>query len=102
MALARPGRLGQLHVRVRFEVVSALERLREAHHLLEISDQRRLPPARDRVVGARAAFESGQMTFLEFVEAQRSLLAASRRGFRVRADLSVRRAHSLARWERSR
>jgi outer membrane protein TolC len=89
-------RLGQLQDRVRFEVVSALERLREAHHLLEISDQRRLPPARDRVVGARAAFESGQMTFLEFVEAQRSLLAAEQESFEVWADLSVRRA-ALAR-----
>ena len=82
----------QLEDRVRFEVVSAVERLREAHHLLGISQQRRLPPARDRVVGARAAFASGQMTFLEFVDAERSLLAAEQEDFEVRASLSVRRA----------
>ena len=79
-------RVRQLEDRVRFEVVSAVERLREAHHLLEISQQRRLPPARDRVVGARAAFASGQMTFLEFVDAERSLLAAEQAEFEVRAE----------------
>jgi outer membrane protein TolC len=89
-------RVQQLEDRVRFEVVTAVERLREADHLLEISQQRRLPPARDRVVGARAAFASGQMTFLEFVDAERSLLAAEQAEFEVRADLSVRRA-ALAR-----
>jgi outer membrane protein TolC len=86
----------QLEDRIRFEVVSAVEQLREAEHLLEISQQRRLPPARDRVVGARAAFASGQITFLEFVDAERSLLAAEQEDFEVRAGLSVRHA-ALAR-----
>jgi outer membrane protein TolC len=89
-------RLHALEDRVRFEVTSAIERLRESQHLLEISQQRRLPPARDRVVGARAAFASGQITFLEFVDAQRSLLAAEQAEFEVRADVSVRRT-ALAR-----
>ncbi len=89
-------RVRQLEDRIRFEVVSAVERLREAQHLLEISQQRRLPPARNRVVGARAAFASGQVTFLEFVDAERSLLAAEQEDFEVRASLSVRRA-ALAR-----
>ena len=89
-------RLRALEDRIRFEVTSAIERLRESQNLLEISQQRRLPPARDRVVGARAAFASGQITFLEFVDAQRSLLAAEQAEFEVRADVSVRRA-ALAR-----
>ena len=83
-------RLRALEDRIRFEVVSAVERLRESQHLLEISQHRRLPPARDRVVGARAAFASGQTTFLEFVDAERSLLAAEQAEFEVRADLSLR------------
>jgi outer membrane protein TolC len=82
--------------RVRFEVTSALERLRESQHLLEISQGQRLPPARDRVAGAQAAFTSGQITFLEFVDAERSLLAAEQEEFEVRANLSVRRS-ALAR-----
>jgi outer membrane protein TolC len=81
-----------LEDRVRFEVISAVERLRESQHLLEISQQRRLPPARDRVVGARAAFASGRISFLEFIDAERSLLAAEQAEFEVRADVSVRRA----------
>jgi outer membrane protein TolC len=89
-------RLRALEDRIRFEVTSAVERLRESQHLLEIAQQRRLPPARDRVVGARAAFASGQITFLEFVDAERSLLAAEQAEFEVRADVSVRRA-ALAR-----
>jgi outer membrane protein TolC len=89
-------RLRALEDRIRFEVTSAVERLRESQHLLEISQQRRLPPARDRVVGARAAFASGQITFLEFVDAQRSLLAAQQAEFEARADISVRRT-ALAR-----
>jgi len=89
-------RVRALEDRIRFEVTSAVERLRESQHLLEISQQRRLPPARDRVVGARAAFVSGQMTFLEFVDAERSLLAAEQAEFEVRAGVSVRRA-ALAR-----
>jgi outer membrane protein TolC len=82
--------------RVRFEVTSALERLRESQHLLEISQGQRLPPARDRVAGAQAAFTSGQITFLEFIDAERSLLAAEQEEFEVRANLSVRRS-ALAR-----
>jgi outer membrane protein TolC len=48
------------------------------------------------VVGARAAFASGRIAFLEFIDAERSLLAAEQAEFEVRADVSVRRA-ALAR-----
>jgi outer membrane protein, heavy metal efflux system len=84
--------LRRLEDRVRLEVASAVERLCESQHQLEISQQRRLPPARDRVIGARAGFASGRATFLEFVDAERSLLAAEQSDYEVRADLSVRHA----------
>ena len=85
-------RTRQSEDRIRFEVVSAVERLREALHLLEISRLRRLPPARDRVASVRAAFATGQADFLEFVDAERALLAAEQEGLEVRASLWVRRA----------
>ncbi len=85
-------RVRLLEDRVRFEVSSSIERLHESRHLLEILERRRLPPARDRVVGAQAGFASGQATFLEFVDAERALLAAEQQEFEVRASLSIRRA----------
>jgi outer membrane protein, heavy metal efflux system len=92
MLAREQSRTRALEDRVRFEVTSAVERMRESQHLLEISRSRRLPPARDRVVGARAAFASGQITFLEFVDAERSLLAAEQAEFEGIAEFSVRRA----------
>lgn len=78
--------------RIRFEVASAAERLREAQQLLEISERRRIPPARDRVVSARAAFTAGRGSFLEFVDAERALLAAELEELAVHASLASRRA----------
>ncbi len=78
--------------RIRFEVASAAERLREAQQLLEISQRRRIPPARDRVVSARAAFAAGRGSFLEFVDAERALLAAELEELAVHASLASRRA----------
>jgi outer membrane protein, heavy metal efflux system len=92
MLAREQSRTRALEDRVRFEVTSAIERLRESQHLLDISREQRLPPARDRVVGGRAAFSSGQITFLEFVDAERSLLAAEQAEFEGIAGLSVRRA----------
>jgi len=85
-------RLQQREDRIRVDVATAVERLRESQSLLEISRQRRVPPARDRVESARAAFASGQARFVEFVDAQRGLLAAEQEEFEVRAALSTRRA----------
>lgn len=85
-------RLRQLEDRVRFEVASALERVRESQHLLHISRERLLPAARDRVAGARAAFASGTTTFLELVDAERALRSAEQAAFEARANLSVRSA----------
>ena len=85
-------RLRRLEDRVRLQVASAVERLREWQHLLHISQTRLLPVARDRVVGARAAFASGEASFLELVDAERALRTAEQATFEARAALSVRNA----------
>ncbi len=85
-------RLRQLEDRVRLEVTSAIERLRESQHLLHISQERLVPAARDRVAGARAAFASGKSTFLELVDAERALRSAEQAEFEARASLAVRGA----------
>lgn len=85
-------RATQLEDRVRFEVSSAVERIREAQHLLEITQQRRLPIARSRVAGAQASFATGQGSFLELVDAERALRDAELAAFEARANISVRQA----------
>lgn len=81
-----------LEDRVRFEVVVAIERLREAQHLLELSRERLLPAARDRAASARSAFQSGQAGFPELVSAERALRSAEFGEHEALANLSRRRA----------
>ena len=110
MLAREQSRARALEDRIRFEVVSAVERLRESEHLLEISQQRRLPPARDRVVGSRAAFASGQIDVPRVrgrgagapggragrVRGARGSLGAARRaGARARGDPRVRRSAAV-------
>ena len=91
LARGRSRSLG-LEDRVRFEVTAAVERLREARHLLELSRDRLLPAARGRKVSARAGFTTGQVGFLELVEAERALRAAE---FGVHeAEASLWRRHA--------
>ena len=61
---------------VRLAVTTGVDRLREAHHLVELARDRMLPVARDRLVASRAAFESGQGSFLELIDAERGLRSA--------------------------
>lgn len=77
---------------VRLELAVAIERVREAQHLLEISQQLRLPPARDRLAGAQAAFASGQATLLELLDAERALREAELADHQARAAISIRLA----------
>ena len=58
---------------VRLEVRTAVVRLHEAWHGLEIARDRVLPAARDRLAAARAAFESGDRPFSELLDAERRL-----------------------------
>jgi outer membrane protein TolC len=61
---------------VRLAVASGADRLREAHHLVELSRDRMLPVARDRLLASRAAFETGDGSFLELIDAERRLRTA--------------------------
>jgi len=61
---------------VRLAVASGVDRLREAHHLVELARDRMLPVARDRLAASRADFESGQGSFLELIDAERGLRSA--------------------------
>ncbi len=61
---------------VRFDVARAIDRLREAHHLLELTSDRMLPVSRDRLVASRAAFEAGRGSFLELIDAERGVRSA--------------------------
>jgi outer membrane protein, heavy metal efflux system len=85
-------RLRQLEDRVRLQVVTAVARIRESQRVLELSENRLLPAARERLGGARGAFAGGQASFLELVEADRALRSAEQAAFDARADLSVRNA----------
>jgi outer membrane protein, heavy metal efflux system len=82
----------QLEDQVRLQVVSALERLREAAHLREISNERLIPTARARAVAARAAFVAGRTTFLELIDAERAVRAAEEAELAARAALASRGA----------
>jgi outer membrane protein TolC len=82
----------RLEDRVRYEVTSAFERLREAQHLLELTADSLLPSASARVASARAAFETGQADFADLVDAERALRAAELGEHEARAGLSRRHA----------
>ena len=91
--LTREQRLRQrLEDRVRYEVTSTLERLREVQHLLDLTLESLLPTASERVASARAAFETGQVGFGDLVDAERALRAAELGEHEARASLSARHA----------
>lgn len=56
---------------VRLDVVTAAERLREAHHLHALARERLVPAARDRAIAARATYETGQESFATWIDAER-------------------------------
>ncbi|HSL81217.1 MAG TPA: TolC family protein [Thermoanaerobaculia bacterium] len=57
---------------VRAEARIAWSRLREAHHVLTLYESRLVPAARDQVRAALAGFETGQVSFLALIEAERN------------------------------
>jgi cobalt-zinc-cadmium efflux system outer membrane protein len=57
-------------------VATAAERVREQQHLEELLREQTLPTARDRVVAARAAYDTGQTTFITVIDAFRARLQA--------------------------
>jgi outer membrane protein TolC len=81
---------------VRFSVANALERRREARHILHVQETELIPAARDFVEAARIGFETGGGSFQTLIEAERGLRTAELDYETARADLS-RRATELSR-----
>lgn len=81
---------------VRFSVHNALERLREACHVLHLEETEILPAAHDFVEAARVGFETGGGSFQTVIEAERGLRTAELDYEIAKADLS-RRSTELVR-----
>lgn len=81
---------------VRFSVENALERLREARHVLHLQETQILPAAQDFVDAARIALSTGSGSFQTAIEAERGLRAAELDYANSKADVS-RRSAELAR-----
>ncbi len=81
---------------VRFSVQNALERLREARHVVHLQETEILPAARDFVAAARVGFETGEGSFQSVIEAERGLRTAELDYETSKTDLS-RRSAELAR-----
>lgn len=77
---------------VRAETRIAWARLRESHHILEIYESRLLPASRDQVRAALSGFETGQVSFLALIEAERNLRFVELEYEEHLADLHRRRA----------
>lgn len=61
---------------IRTGVAIAAERVREQQHLEELLSTQTLPTARDRVFAARAAYDTGQTSFVAVIDAFRAQLQA--------------------------
>jgi len=78
--------------KVRAEVVIALKRLDEAHHVVKLFEDRLLPVARDQVDAARAGFIASRNDFVAVVSAERNLRSVELDYQVARATLDRRRA----------
>lgn len=65
-----------LEIEIRAEVREKLARLGEAQQRIALFEDRLLPAVRDFIQAARAAFETGQSSFLNVIEAERGLRRA--------------------------
>ena len=74
------------------DVAVSAERLREAHHVVELYRSRVLPAARDQVQAARSGFETGASTMLDLIDAERSLRTSELRYYETVAAVASRRA----------
>lgn len=66
----------RLEIEIRAGVRERLARLAEARRRVELYNDRLLPAVRDSIQAARAAFETGQASFLTVIEAERGLRRA--------------------------
>jgi outer membrane protein, heavy metal efflux system len=79
-----------LEIEIRAGVRARLARLAEARCRVELFNDRMLPAVRDSIRAARAGFETGQASFLNVIEAERSLLRAQLGREQALADLRRR------------
>lgn len=77
---------------VRLSVVTAALRVHEAHHLLELTRDRLLPVARDRLAAARVSYQTGQTNFPALIDAERGMRDAELSYEEAVTTLSRRRA----------
>jgi outer membrane protein TolC len=77
---------------VRLSVVTAALRAHEARHLFELTRDRLLPAARDRLAAARASYQTGQTTFSAVIDAERGMRDAELGYEEALTTLSRRRA----------
>ena len=75
---------------VRLSVRSGAARVEEARRVLGVVRERLLPAARDQLDAARAAFETGQESFLAVIGAERDLRELELAEHRALADLDRR------------
>lgn len=66
-------RLVALADRIGAEVKAAVDRLEESRHVVALFTNRLLPAARDQIAAAQSGFETGQVTFLPVIDAERNL-----------------------------
>lgn len=81
---------------IRAEVAQIHEMAQEAHHVLELYDDRILPAARDHIEAARSSFEVGRAPFADVVRAEKDLRTSELAYQEVLADYH-RRTAELAR-----
>ena len=77
---------------VRLSVTTATLRMHEAHHLFELTRDRLLPAARDRLAAARASYQTGQTNFSALIDAERGMRDAELGYEEALTTLSRRRA----------
>ncbi|MGH7326853.1 MAG: TolC family protein, partial [Polyangiaceae bacterium] len=76
----------------RTEVVVALKRLDEAHHVVEIFEDRLIPVARDQVDAARAGFIASRNDFAVVIGAEKNLRSVELDDQMARANVDRRNA----------
>ena len=80
----------RLEQEIRADVRARLAGVAEARRRIELFDQRLLPAVRDSIQAARVAFETGQASFLNVIEAERGLRRAELGYEQALADLRRR------------
>lgn len=81
---------------IRAEVAQIHELALEAHHVLELYDDRILPAARDHIEAARSSFETGRAPFGDVIRAEKDLRSSELAYQEILTDYS-RRLADLAR-----